>query len=549
MRPPSALLAIVLSVCALENTGCSVPSEFRDGAKLRLDGFGEIRWISASKPAKGDSLRVSGRWTPVGAKDSTAAREALAVLDSSGRLVRLEIGPFDSLVVSGGTIRSVGLRKFDLVGTDRSLRLVPSPKRSEVVHRLDGRGSDSLNAEIRLGGRPWIWSDDHRYRSVGSIAFSPSAQAVFDTALAPILSRGRSGITFSVDEVQPNLERLPPLSDSDWRESRRLLFDATSEWVVGEHDGVLVESRDKHAFANAFVRAWNEHRPVRLSPDAVWMVLLEGMVRRVRDKPEACRSEMVLGKSGKDTLETLVPRTFRASIGKPRAWDALAEGFLDSMDRHVVGSRHRVLTRGYSTTTRSRALATRFRVMELYQSYFTYRTYVGCGIPWISLEGTPEDWKSLRHRLDTIGVCGLAPWTARMAPILDEFVRASEGRPSLDFWRSFVRYTPANPDCGETSHVDGWITEFFASSPSIDGQPRRLASLEFDIVPEDHGSFPLRIALDGRHLEEFAVVSGFAGIAQGTDGALSPELGWCVWKPVPESPPAKDAEDDTGPAR
>lgn len=527
----SGALGVLLLGCTQKPSALVVPPAFQQGARLALPGLGEIHWGGDSNVAGKDSLWVFGQWNPAWTNDSSQKTKAKALLGPDGGLIRLVVGPFDSLPVSGGMIRAVALRRFELSGTAESLGLVASNRVAPVKRHSSGDRRDTLDVGIRPYGHSWIWSDGARFRSVGALTLRPSLQALFDSTLAPVVSRKPSEITFAVDDVEPNLDRIPLVSDSSWRESRRPPFDDESRWVVGEHGPNLVECEKTHAFAGTFVRAWNEHRPVRLSPDAVWMMLTESLLRKVERDPEACRHAMVHRKSGKDTLDVRLSDDFPSRMRQPDAWRPLATGLLDSMDRFVVGRRHRVLSRRFSTSTPARLMSSRLRVLQIYQAYFEFRGTTACGIPSITLEGTAEDWKDLRARLDTLGICGLERWRDRMAGILDEFVASAQGRPSRDFWKSFVRYTPTDPDCGESSRMDGWITQFFASDQSQPAGDPSMGSVAMDLLPYDHGGFPVRIAFPGNRMGRFQVVSGFAGIAQAADGALYPELGWCVWKP------------------
>ncbi|MCB9495796.1 MAG: DUF4419 domain-containing protein [Fibrobacteria bacterium] len=496
-----------------------------------------IRWKGGFRSFGRDSIAVAGTLVPAWTKDSTALRGAKALFDAGGHLIRLEIGPFDSLPVSGGTLRGVAWRRFDLKGTMDSLAVV-------LAHQIPWVGSNSFGHQpsvtaARPGGNPWIWSDSAGFRSVGHLSLRPSLHVVRDSGIARILSKRSSEITFEVDPVEPNLDPIPRVSDSAWRESRRLRWDSESRWVVGEHGPRLVECDGPHSFASTFVRAWNEHRPVRLSPDAVWMLLMEGLLETVGQSPDSIRPQMVRHSKGKKILKIRLANSFPRGMRKADAWRPLAAALLDSMDRFVVAGRHRTLIRPFSTTTPARAMASRLRVLQTYQSFFEYYAHVYCGIPSITLEGTVNDWKSIRSRLNTFAIPGLESWRANMSHILDAFVASAEGRPPLDFWKSFVRYTPVVPDCESTPLLNGWIVQFFDHSGRAwrDG-----AKVEF--IHQDRGNFPLSIKFPDGRTVRFQVVSGFAGVAQATDGALYPELGWCVWASPPDQPSAdKDKRD------
>lgn len=46
----------------------------------------------------------------------------------------------------------------------------------------------------------------------------------------------------------------------------------------------LIEQRES-PFAGTFLLAWNQHLPVRLSPDQIWMVILDGVSLHIAKEP------------------------------------------------------------------------------------------------------------------------------------------------------------------------------------------------------------------------------------------------------------------------
>lgn len=496
---------------------------------FEIAGVGTLRWSGTYWWSGPDSLWAIGvlsfpdssEW---GKSTTEIMIEALlpdSVLKSrspvQGPAIRhLRTAPLLSLPL--GTGRLVSVRPIVLDGHPANLH----PK----VHILPwGHASEDDSVP---SGRPWFWSDGQRIRSVRSIGILPTVRLGIDTGIAPVLSR-KGGMTFAVDSVEPVLTRLPPLSDSAWRCDFGGWND--SGWLVGNPGTAsLVETSGQlHAFAQTFVSAWNEHRPVRLSPDAAWMALLENLVLRIRTEPEACRGQMVLHDSGKVDLRVPVGQDFPSLMARESTWPPVVAALLDSMDRHVKGGRNRLVLPTFTTTTPTRAMATRLRVLELYKEYFNYAFGVGCGIPRITLEGTPDDWRTVRDRTKALATCGLEPWLARIVPVLDEFVRASEGKPSLDFWRSFVRFTPSDGNCGSVPTLDGWITVFFPVRK--DGTVREVpSSIDPYSVAGDRGEVPFKVIIPGASTLDLSFTTGFSGVGQASDGALFPELGWSVRK-------------------
>lgn len=361
---------------------------------------------------------------------------------------------------------------------------------------------------------------------------------------AHILSR-TAGITFVVDTVSPTLSRLPSLPESNLRERMRPEFrNQSTRWTAGEwgSDTLVSSHWGRHTFLGLFLTAWNEHRPVRLSPDAVWMVLLEGMVATVQAHPRTARGDLVRHKEGKIPLTAELNRKFSLRTSSSAAWEEVARQLLDSMDRHAIGGRHKKLERTFTTTTATRALAMRFRILDLYQEYFEYRGSPMCGIPWIHLEGTPEDWRNLRRAAQELRTSTNGAWLDGLRPVLDEFVATAEGNPSSLFWSTFVRYSPATLTCGSVPVVDGWVAAFFNTSwsPSMEWKKEEdpipthtiVPRVPVDRIPKDHGQVPFFL-IEGNRQRRFHLVSGFTGLRQDPDGALAAEIGWSVWETKP----------------
>ena len=111
--------------------------------------------------------------------------------------------------------------------------------------------------------------------------------------------------------------------------------------------------------------------------------------------------------------------------------------------------------------------------MDCMQAYFEFSGTSMCGIPFVTLEGTPDDWKLLLAK--AAGLADLMPmWSARLVPILQQFVRASQGAVDTPFWRSLFSFSSMSGG----DRVNGWLMTFL---PYLeDGEPNMLAWNEKD---------------------------------------------------------------------
>ena len=65
--------------------------------------------------------------------------------------------------------------------------------------------------------------------------------------------------------------------------------------------------------------------------------------------------------------------------------------------------------------------------METVKSYFEFITImIACGIPEITLEGTPQDWEKVLNKARELKEYKLEWWTSQLEHHLKEFVKASK---------------------------------------------------------------------------------------------------------------------------
>jgi hypothetical protein len=176
-----------------------------------------------------------------------------------------------------------------------------------------------------------------------------------------------------------------------------------------------------------------------------------------------------------------------------------------------------------------------------------------CGIPSITLLGTPDDWRRVRDRARVLGEFGLGGWVAALEPVLDQFVAAATGEVDPAFWRSFVKKN--NMSGGP--YVTGWINVLF---PFLDSRrPRDGKGVNPYVEEWSAALLQGRSSRRGLHaggptLSEFPCglsaapftwayldkpipmefLGGFVGLAQEPETlALRPAIGWAVRHAIP----------------
>lgn len=521
-------------------------------------GAGALLWSGKFFWSHSDSLWAKARWKDRNEGDPVEVLLPPGAFDHEGVLSAfsprfLRFGIHGELTLDSSTLLTV--RPLLLEGPPERLVAVPARSIATPLRGASEDGEPLLTKPLKHGTRGLLLHSDRTgVRSVRSIDATLGWHVVAIHDPPKILSR-RGGVKFTVDPVEPNLERLAVVPDSVWRDKFRPSdFRIRTEWIAGELGTAPPASLhlSGHAFLDLFLLAWNEHRPVRLTPDAVWMFLLDNYRDVVRDNPEGVRAELVLHTSGKVPLVAALDPSILGELQRRETWEGITRQLLDSMSRHTVSDRHQRMQLVFSTTTPTRALARRIRTLDAYQDFFGYYGGVSCGIPSIHLEGVPEDWKRLRDGVQALRITPTSVWIDGLHPVLDAFVATSEGRPPADFWSSFVRFVPASPECGEVDQIDGWITKLIHSpfrdtprSKTDSGRTYPAEPPRFRLpiqAPPDHGHVEFTMLLpSGRR--EFFLASGFTGVHQDRNGTLSAEVGWAVW----ERHEVQDANENSAP--
>ncbi|MEZ4398739.1 MAG: DUF4419 domain-containing protein [Kofleriaceae bacterium] len=380
--------------------------------------------------------------------------------------------------------------------------------------------------------------------------FEVSAVA-WATAARPALDRGRA---------IPALLGAPTRDDVGTTEDDGVRFDrprprwsrrlrATRVEQVYTSAARLVACTDTSPLVQMAHDAFYEHRPIALSPDAVWFTIAQGFATHVNVHSEALRARFVRH-AGKAKL-TVVRDDFL--LGQPNPWPEAFAEFSDQIAEHV-GKLRDLVVADFSTTGPLERAATEVLLMDAFQGYFEYEMLAGCGIPQITLLGTPDDWRSVRQRAQHLAEYDLRHWTAALVPVLDRIVATAEGADDVAFWRSFFHYESGSGGADMT----GWINVLFpylveplSRQPEANPhmahwqhnltRPRRdwrdPLGPSLSEIPGGLASAPVVVAdlrTEERHAMRF--VAGLFGVVEDRAGVLSPEFGWAVtYDPAPDA--------------
>merc|ERR1711956_152094 len=125
----------------------------------------------------------------------------------------------------------------------------------------------------------------------------------------------------------------------------------------------------------------------------------------------------------------------------------------------------------FTTSTGINRIVSQIMLMNSVQEYFAYSMVLGCGIPYVDMKGTEEDWiklgqkvKTLRKTLEPIHrAIGLDGWWGRVEGITDKLLETFRGNPDEDWWSKVIAENIGNAPSGLVSVpmtiTDGQLSE------------------------------------------------------------------------------------------
>lgn len=268
--------------------------------------------------------------------------------------------------------------------------------------------------------------------------------------------------TFTVSDVVRAVDPLPAVDarvaleklagrsvEALYRTTKTLVQAWTWRAVEGDGARASKELVPFHPFVAAVHYAFDDHRPLVLSPDAVWLMIAQGFAFHVQANAEALRSRVV-AHQGRELIVVYRDEFLRGDPAND--WPGVFTE-LSSAVAARTGPLHALVLADFSTTTPTARAASEVTLLATAQSYFAFQVHTRCGIPEITLTGTSEDWRAIRARVEELRAYDAGPWIDALAPVLDQFVAAERGDVDAVFWSSFYKLN----DASGGPYVTGWI--------------------------------------------------------------------------------------------
>lgn len=330
-------------------------------------------------------------------------------------------------------------------------------------------------------------------------------------------------VTFKVDKVTAGTHKASEYlkSDQNLQKLAGLGMEATSS-----NGDEFTHSNNN--FVAALNTAYDQHLPLVLSPDVLWLTLAQGLSLHINNNAEELRHQFV-NFEGKQYIEIIENSFIKGS--PDNNWEHAFGQFSDKI-AEFIGKKRDLIVGDYSTSTPVTRAAGEIVLMEAMSKYFDYGMRTCCGIPEITLLGTVEDWKAIKGRVQAMAELNLGWWTSKVEPIVDEFISAAQGNAKKDFWQKIYKVGGGSGG----PYLAGWMTNLFPYLRDRQGSYTRQN--EFNALAEmcrglTTDEFPNGLAkasftwlyYDDKFNMELG--AGFTGYKV-ENNAVVPNIGWTV---------------------
>ena len=354
-----------------------------------------------------------------------------------------------------------------------------------------------------------------------------------------ILAQSEGSITFVVDENLKNVEQSFFTYDGESL-VERLIVDENVKYEA--HHIIASSFADENklvyhgpdAFFRSIVGAYAQHKSVTLSPDMIWLLISQGFARYVNAHAEALRPQLV----DHEGQISLVVESDVDVLSQKADWPKLIGGFTSQIERYTKGDIGNTITANFSTTGLTERVASQITLMDAMKSYFEYVVvYIACGIPSITLQGTPDDWRKVMDKTRRLSAYGLEEWTKSLDNVLRQILATAEGRPNPLFWKSMVKqYRPDEMQGGacdmrKPTELDGWLLKLF---PDENGKTldkvAHTKEMESEMVRTPF-KYQMIDPETGMLLNEWPMElwAGFIGAQEDREtNMVTPKIGWMV---------------------
>jgi hypothetical protein len=336
------------------------------------------------------------------------------------------------------------------------------------------------------------------------------------------------------------------ISDEDYENAKALSMEKKIYHCSSKLDeAIYVSGLRGHPILEGYYQSYAKHIPVTVSPDILWMLIVQGFSRHIDQNAEKLRNKFV----DFDGQKALIVGGDEWTIEEitREGWESTFAAFVELIKRNAGDSMIKIITPTFSTTTPTIQVSSQIAIMSCFKNYFKYiRLYGGCGFPYINLQGTLKDYEELKSKVEKLKGFDIDDWIMELIIIIDKIIETKKGKIDIDFWKNMIKNKETMEPRGsgaltKVENIDGWLLNFYPYYKVDDvfkkceklvrkadfNKPLDVKNLKN--IPEEMVEVPLIMhhKITGKDTE-LTIKTGFLGMIQEKNGLAKPEIGWFI---------------------
>ena len=289
-----------------------------------------------------------------------------------------------------------------------------------------------------------------------------------------------------------------------------------------------------------FYSAYENHLPICLTPDIIWLLIVQGFSQHVNYNAEKLREKFV-NFEGKKELEIIIPKYHSYKQMKSEDYEELFENLTEKIKENIGEELINTIDFNFSTSNKITKVVGYASIMSSMKKFFEFTGFCHmCNYPYIILEGKLEDWENILKKTKALSKYNLEEWVSRLEIPLNEIIENKKGKINKEFWKKILYPDKIDENIEieeyqyktiQVDGINGWLLTFFPYYK--DGEFRYVNSIKTkDLwrLPEKLLKTPLLMKSDDEGETPMIIYSGFLGMKVDKEkgNLVTAEIGWYV---------------------
>lgn len=233
----------------------------------------------------------------------------------------------------------------------------------------------------------------------------------------------------------------------------------------------FVKTYVKHQFISMIHNAYIYHQVPTITPDDVWLTILNYLAKNVNENEDHYRKAFGLDEGKK---EIVVKRT-HIDFEDTACIESMFHELISMMD--VQNSKIADFECDFSTSTTITRLCSQVSLAHMMENFFSFKMVLSCGFPALKFEGTEADWRKIITKLEAfkkIGHTSIQKYLDACSSVIAKILTVYTHKGSVK-WKEF--YYSEICGSGGQSGYRGFVLDLLNVRIDEAWEPNELSSM------------------------------------------------------------------------